>query len=136
MAVAARARRLGYWRGPGLAVWEREGRFQAEALHHVLACLEDYPDQRVVVYEWLCGDAVVRFRPLFEFAGLRWDGAIERFIYEHSQAGDRSEQWGTARNSRSMIGVWRADVTVDETQALKAGFLSLPLPWYQEPSAW
>jgi len=135
-AVAGRARRLGYWPGPGLDVWEEQGRFQADTLYRALESLQGHGATTFVRYEDLCAEPEGQFRALFEFAGLDWDAQTEMYIRGHTQGGDRSLPYDVSRDSRSMIDAWRQDVTADEALRLEAGYRTRALPWYQAAEEW
>jgi hypothetical protein len=99
-------------------------------------CLQTYPLQRVVQYEDLCTDPIGQFRALVDFAQLTWDQGLERHVQTHSEGGDRTQPYSTMRNSRSMIGAWRSEVTREQIVQFKAGYCAFDLPWYQSAGDW
>ncbi|MCK4387230.1 MAG: sulfotransferase [Dehalococcoidia bacterium] len=110
--------------------WDQHGTMQGALLRSILDSLIDYPDQTIVLYEQLCADPIKSFQNLFTFAGLSWDGTIERLITKTSSSSDNNKEYGTSRDSRSMVNAWKGKVSDEEVKRLRAAFMKFDLPWY------
>ncbi|MGF1475805.1 MAG: sulfotransferase [Geminicoccaceae bacterium] len=137
-AVALSYRKLGWEQldQDRTVAWEAFGRRQSFALREAHRALSVYDDKCFVDYDDLCRNPVEGFRALFGFAGLTLSSAIENGIRRRSAGGDRSDTYGTSRDSASMIDSWRKRVAEPELRALRAGFASYDLPWFQDDRRW
>ena len=117
--------------------WSQIGAVQAIALNFVRDLLDQWPDHMVVRYEDLCADPIAQFRRLCAFAQLDWTYHVEEAVrlqsgvHEH----DRSDAYGTIRNSRRMADAWRRELEPAEIEAVKRAYLHY-LPPYYRPEAW
>jgi hypothetical protein len=128
-AVALSYRQLGWWQGG----WEEQGAYQAKALATAYAAFREYGDCRLVQYERLCREPEAGFADLFAFAGLAWDDAARNTIAA------RTGQEGSdaiTRRSREMADRWKGRLTSGQLAALRAGYQSEELPWYEADEEW
>jgi hypothetical protein len=109
---------------------------QAKALRWAFDTLQHYPNHKVVVYEELCANPLMAFKPLFEFAGLDWSQPVEQFILEHSSDGQHEDPYSTHRNSREMANAWKGELTADEINELREAYMANDPPWYNTPELW
>lgn len=153
-AVAASYHRLG-WTEPQLAprfsdktlralgarleplqgdFWAEHGAMQALAhrqAHRALA--RGCAPHLTVCYEDLCRAPVAGFRQMYAFAGLRWTAGAEQRVRQRSSAsGDRSNAYGTRRDSEAMAAAWTQDVPADALAALQAAYLPFDPPCYRD----
>lgn len=124
------------WRSRGLEIARQYGNKQGRDLRTMLDHLETYPAHQIVTYEELCIDPITLFKKLYDFAGLAWSPAIETQVAEHSLGGDRSESFGTYRNSSAMSNAWKKNMPANEVAALRDTFEAYDLPWYRDDKDW
>ena len=122
-AVAMSSQKQG-WLGPTVDAWARRGLEDASALRQARDVLKDYPDAQTVFFESLCNDPLRGFRTLFDFAGLTWTDWAAETVREYSH------------DSPRRIDAWRADTTPDALKALREGYRTLQLEWYQGDKEW
>lgn len=131
-AVALSHRKLGWWKEIG----EAEGTKLSARLHASLDVLKGYDDSIVVRYEELCAEPLKVFRSLFNFACLKWDKKIEKFIQDKTSARNREQLDSTSRDSLRMIEAWKGQVSKQEIEKLRKGYGAFSLPCYQSPEEW
>lgn len=122
-AVAMSSQKQG-WLGPAVDDWARRGMEDAAALREARDVLKDYPDSRTVFFEDLCNDPLPGFRALFDFAGLTWTEWAAETIREYSQ------------DSPDRISAWRAEASPEALRALREGYRTFELDWYQREGDW
>jgi len=117
--------------------WAEQGALQAVILQLVLDELERNSRFIVTKYEDLCANPLAAYQKLYAFAELEWDSSFEEQILLHSNApeSDRSDGYNIFRNSRTMIDVWRSELSAEEIDALKEAYLSYD-PRYYGPEEW
>ncbi len=105
-------------------------------VHAVASCLKQYPNHRVISYEALCADPVAHFRSLYEFAGLRWTPTVEDRTREHSRQDDSKNPYGTYRNSSSKATAWLNEITREDLNTVREGYLAAGSDWYRDEADW
>jgi hypothetical protein len=69
--------------------------------------LDGYKNVRVVLYEDLCSAPVAVSKALFEFAGLDWHPAVDRFVQQSSTANNANTYDRVIRDSVKTAAAWR-----------------------------
>ncbi len=117
--------------------WTRHGAFQAMVMIKTMEALEAYGDFLPVCYETVCESPVEQFRAMYEYAELPWSDEVERMVLSRSSSNshDRSDTYGTARDSRKMIESWRRDVDEANLAEIRDTYLALDPPFYG-PDNW
>lgn len=134
-AVALSYYKMG-WRRSIENFWEDQGSYQGHALQGCLNSLQHYSDHIVVQYETLCWRPLEVFKELFKFSELIWDTSIEELILTQSTSGNPQEVWSASRDSKSMIDVWKKNLTQKQIHELRSGYRNFNLPWYQSDEEW
>jgi Sulfotransferase domain len=112
------------WLGPTPEDWETRGRENAESLRMARDVLQDYHANLTVTYESLCRDPIAGFQKLYAFAGLTWTTDIAELIGRES------------RESVEKIDAWRTGANPENVAALRRGWETIPLGWYDQESDW
>jgi hypothetical protein len=132
-AVALSYARLGWVERP---IGKDIGRHQALSHRIALDWLQSYPDHRIIFYEELCTRPEAVFRRLYRFAGLVWDEKVELFVRRHTTLEDNDDPFGISRASGRMVRSWLGELSRQEIEDLKSGYLALDPPWYRAPEQW
>lgn len=116
--------------------WAEHGAMQALVHSFAASALKGYEHHEVIKYEDLCRRPHHHFRQLYAFAGLEWNDDISRQIKERSDASahDRSDIYGTVRDSRAMAKAWKQEVPLKVLRKLREAYLHFDPPYYR--SAW
>ncbi len=88
--------------------------------------LQGDPRYRLVEYEALCRAPSAEFRPLFEFAGLVWQPATERFLAESTQ-GEDTGYYSVIRNAEAAADAWRTELDARDQKAVMVIVRRCPL---------
>jgi hypothetical protein len=113
------------WLGPTVGDWAQRGVDDGQLLREALTALAHHPEScTTVFFEDLCVDPLNGFRRLYDFAGLKWTGAVAERIVEYSH------------DSVSKIDAWRREASPEHVQALRRGYDQADLPWYRSDEEW
>lgn len=117
--------------------WTRHGAFQALVMIKTMEALEAYGEFLPVCYETVCESPVEQFRAMYEYAELPWSDEVEQMVLSRSSSSshDRSDTYGTARDSRKMIESWRRDMDDASLAEVRDAYLALDSPFYG-PDDW
>jgi LPS sulfotransferase NodH len=88
-----------------------------EPAHAAIAGLSN---ARVIVYEDLCADPVGRARSIFAFAGLPWHVQTERFLARSTRHDGKAGYYAVVRNSLAAAERWRATLSGEDQDAVRA----------------
>ncbi len=116
--------------------WEREGARQGAVLRIACDCLQAAPEKTICFYEDLCADPVEVFEQICAFCELRWTDETRELVERRSRGGDRSDPFGTSRDSASMAWAWRNELDGEALRSLRQGYGAFELPWYSGASEW
>ncbi len=122
-AVALSNQKRGFL-SPKPEAWERFGELQARASRTAWESLAGTEASVTIPYETLCAEPTSTFRRLFDAVGLKWDQAAERYV-----GANTDESW-------RMIDSWRQKVPDKLREAIRRGYSTHPLPWYQDDREW
>lgn len=115
---------------------ERFGRHYGDAHSHILCSLQGRRDHLIVSYEELCLAPRAGFQTLFERTGLRWTPEMADHVAGRTSGADDGQPYGTSRDSRQMVDVWRQRLTSIQVAAVRHGYRTVGLPWYDSDDAW
>jgi len=113
--------------------WAAHGAIQAVALLLMGQALGSSVDHKIVLYEDLCLQPVQEYRGLYEFAGLTWNDHVEECVVSMSESNHINRQrdaYGVRRNSSRMVDIWREELTQDQVEQVKRGYLHYDPPYY------
>lgn len=113
--------------------WSEHGALQAIILKETMTIAQDYQDFRLVFYEDLCLNTLSAFKKLFDFVELEWDQTIEKQIIQRSfpETVD-NHNFSTQRNSSCEVNKWKRQLSENQIQEVKRGWLSFDPPAYKE----
>jgi hypothetical protein len=63
-----------------------------------------------VRYEDLCRDPLGVAGDIYRFLGRLLPATVEQWLVSNTQGGDRGDRYGTSRNSREMVDVWKTQL--------------------------
>ncbi|MFC2043510.1 hypothetical protein ACFLUA_05110, partial [Chloroflexota bacterium] len=135
-AVALSYKKLNWWPDMRKDFFSKHGLFQAEALEAVLNCIKYYEDVIIIKYENICKRPHESFRNLFSYTDLIWDDVIYEMITNHTSGIKNDLHWTTYRDSKTMIQLWKNQLSEKEIKNIKDSYCSITLPWYQSPEDW
>ncbi len=111
--------------------WERVGAYWAATMYVVHRQSGAEASRRIVAYEWLCGDPVVRFQELYRQLGLSWSSSAERFIRRANSEGDGRSSSLNRLATRQVDG-WKDRLSREEIEACRRFVEPFGLPYYPD----
>lgn len=115
--------------------WERAGAFWGAINFVVYRQAQAGGAHSVLPFEWLCMDAPVHMRMLYDHLGLEWTAKAEHFV-DVRQGGVDGDPYSLIRDSRAQIDKWRSTVAQKDVDACRAFAEPFGLPVYQEFDPW
>lgn len=79
--------------------------------------LRGRPNSYIMRYEDLCDLPLAMARTLFMFAGLRWDGAVERFVHDSTTVDDQ-RYYSVYRDPAHAATAWRERLDADTVERI------------------
>lgn len=145
-AIALSFRRLGWLESADVQIetgkraanaWERFGYTYGILMKESLDIAREIDGHKILFYEDLANDPVNRFKQIMEFLDFKipenYDNIIKRYCYSKQEIGSAYQ---IQRMSGEMIDKWRRELSGEEIQWLKEGFLQAGLSYYSHEEDW
>jgi len=109
--------------------WERAGAYWGAHAYVTHRHTRDTVGPLLLLYEWLCGDPVARYRELYRRLRLTWSPKAERFLRLSDRESD-GDPYSLTRPTRLQADGWKLRLSREDIESCRRFAEPFGLPYY------